>query len=151
VWANFRAGLKNLLGRCLTSKRLQHHGLQDSGLCALCSQAVESIDHLLIQCSYACEVWFKVFRRCGWQQLIPAHADKLTSWWLRARKAVAKLRRPAFDSIVLLLAWSLWLQRNDRVFRSENKLPSTLVNSIWTSVDQRSRAMLLDRLWLFGE
>jgi hypothetical protein len=26
----------------------------------------ESIDHILLQCSYAREVWFKCFRRCGW-------------------------------------------------------------------------------------
>jgi hypothetical protein len=37
-------------GRCLTSERLQRHGLCNNGPCALCSHATKTFDHLLIQC-----------------------------------------------------------------------------------------------------
>jgi hypothetical protein len=37
-----------LLGRPWTSDRLQRYQLQSSGYCDLCSQAVESISHLLL-------------------------------------------------------------------------------------------------------
>jgi hypothetical protein len=67
------------------------------------------------------------------------------------RKMVPEMRRPAFDSLLMLTAWSLWQQRNDRVFRSDSKLPSILISSIWPSVEQWSQAKLLERSRLFGE
>jgi hypothetical protein len=113
--------------------------------------AMESIDHLLLQCPYAREVWFKVFRRCSWGHLIPTPADRLSIWWLRAHKAIAKIRRPTFDSLVLLISWSLWLQQNSRVFRGECKPPCTLVFGIWDTVDLSVRAKFLVRSRLLGE
>jgi hypothetical protein len=41
-----------LQGRCWTSDRLHRHGLRNHGPFALCSQCVETIDHLLLGCSY---------------------------------------------------------------------------------------------------
>jgi hypothetical protein len=55
-----------LHGRCWTADRRQRHGLQDSAACALCSQGTETIDHLLLGCVFAHEVWYKVLRCCGW-------------------------------------------------------------------------------------
>jgi hypothetical protein len=60
-----------LLGRCWTSERLQHHGLCNNGPCVQCSQETESLDHLLAQCVFSREVWFRVLQRCGWQHLSP--------------------------------------------------------------------------------
>ncbi|WVZ94534.1 hypothetical protein U9M48_040415, partial [Paspalum notatum var. saurae] len=39
--------------RCWTAERCRRRGLQDFDDCALCVQEVESINHLLMQCSYA--------------------------------------------------------------------------------------------------
>jgi hypothetical protein len=47
-----------LLGRCWTSLRLQQHGLDNDGPCALCLQCSECLDHLLVGCSYSRQVWF---------------------------------------------------------------------------------------------
>jgi hypothetical protein len=33
-------------------------------------------------------------------------------WWLVARKQVPKLGRKRFDSLTLLVRWSLWKERN---------------------------------------
>jgi hypothetical protein len=48
-----------LHGRCWTSDRLHHHGLKESDSCALCAQAVETLDHLLVDCVYSRETWFR--------------------------------------------------------------------------------------------
>jgi hypothetical protein len=61
------------------------------------------------------------------------------------RKAVAKERSPAFDSIVFLTDWSLLFQRNSRVFRGQSKLPGILVGDILASAD------LIDRSRRLGE
>jgi hypothetical protein len=42
---------------------------------------------------------------------------------------------PAFDSIVLLVAWLLWLERNSRVFRSLCRSLVAILTQIWESID----------------
>jgi hypothetical protein len=59
----------------------------------------------------------KLLGRCGWQALAPSATDLLVHWWLRSRKQVPKARRNSFDSLVVLIFWSLWLKTNSRVFR----------------------------------
>jgi hypothetical protein len=61
-----------LHGRCWTSDQLQRHGLQNSSPFALCNQAVETLDHLLVQCVVARETWLKILRPLGWQHLTPS-------------------------------------------------------------------------------
>jgi hypothetical protein len=101
--------------RVWTSERLQRHGLQNSGPCALCSQAREDIHHFFLGCVYSREVWFHLLRRLGLQRLTPSSQRRLDDWWLRSRKLVTKSRRRGFDSMVVLVAWLLWRERNDSV------------------------------------
>jgi hypothetical protein len=132
-----------LLGRCWTSERLQQHGLRHNDPCALCAQCDETIDHLLVQCVYSREVWFKFVRRFHWSQLGPAADDTFCAWWLRSRKLVQKGRRKTFDSVVALVSWSLWLQRNDRVFKNGSSSPALLVDHLVASMEQWCRAKLM--------
>jgi hypothetical protein len=59
----------------------------------------QTIDHLLLRCVLSREVWFRGLQPCGWQHLTPQPEDNLSTLWLRVRKAVAKPRRSAFDSL----------------------------------------------------
>jgi hypothetical protein len=86
--------------------------MRDDAYCACCCQEEETINHLLVGCSYAREVWFKVLRSCGWQGLMPGYGDCFVPWWLRSRRRVVKRRRVAFDSLAVLTAFSLLLERN---------------------------------------
>jgi hypothetical protein len=88
-----------------------------SGLRAL-RPSSEDIDHLLATCPFAQEVWFLTLRRCSWNELTLLSVDALSTWWLQARKQVIKEHHKAFDSTVACVVWSLWLERNARVFRS---------------------------------
>ncbi|KAK1685647.1 hypothetical protein QYE76_046495 [Lolium multiflorum] len=47
---------------------------------------------------------------------LPHLAYTLEEWWLRAGREVQKSDRRRFDSLVTLVAWTLWKQRNARVF-----------------------------------
>ena len=104
----------------LNAFRLWHHNLRNNGPCALCSQEPEFLDHLLIGCVYSREVWFRVLRAYNWHQFTPSTDAKLITWWLATRKMIAKARRMAFDSVVILVAWNIWLQRNARVFQRQS-------------------------------
>jgi hypothetical protein len=103
--------------RCWMSERSQCHGMDNSGLCALCAQNPESIDHLVLSCVVSEEIWFVTLRCYGWQALAPTREDHFVDWWLVARKLVANARKKAFDSLVVCC---IWLQRNAKVFRGHS-------------------------------
>jgi hypothetical protein len=46
------------------------------------------------------------------------------------RKAVIKPRRAAFNSLCLLIARSIWLERNARVFNNQSRTTQALVQAI---------------------
>jgi len=103
--------------RCWTAARRKKHGLQDDDSCALCSQAPETIEHLLLCCSFSRELWFQLFHRIGWSAVSPSSHDQwLVAWWTRARKRILKEERSCFDSVVILICWMVWKERNKRIF-----------------------------------
>jgi hypothetical protein len=104
-----------LHGHCWTSNRLRCHGLSDTDICAPCAQEVETLDHLLPGGVHSRETWFRVLRFFGMADLAPSREEPVAVWWLRARKAVVKPSRKGFDTLVWLVAWSLWKERNRRV------------------------------------
>ena len=91
--------------------------MQDDDSCVLCEQAPETIDHLLIQCPFATELWFNLFIKLGWEPVSPSAQDRrLAAWWTVARKCIRKDDRQCFDSVVILVSWMLWKERNNRTF-----------------------------------
>jgi predicted nucleic acid-binding protein len=50
----------------------------------------------------------------------------LERWWTEARKRLRKEDRRGFDTFVLLIAWTLWKQRNARVFGNLERQLSTV-------------------------
>jgi hypothetical protein len=58
------------------------------------------------------------------------HEDMISSWWLTRHKSIAKSRRQAFDSLVLLTAWLIWNHRDGKVLRNVFVQPQCLVNDI---------------------
>jgi hypothetical protein len=80
------------------------------------------------------------FQPCGWALLTPRADDVLIEWWLRSGKLVTKPRRPAFDSVCFLIARSLWLERNARVYNNKSRSTSLLSKAIAELVELWFRA-----------
>jgi hypothetical protein len=76
-----------LLGRCWTYECLHRHGFSSNDMCTLCSQSSELPDHLLLQCIYSREVWFKILRLYGWQEFTPLPHDTFSDRWLQSCKS----------------------------------------------------------------
>jgi len=103
--------------RCWTAERRKCHGLQDDDACILCNQEPESIDHLLLLCPFSREIWFRVLSWFSWGEVAPdSQAFNLAVWWAAARKRIPRDTRKGFDSIVVLVSWLLWKERNNRTF-----------------------------------
>jgi hypothetical protein len=123
IWRSFAPPKCNIFGwlairrRLWTSDRRARHVLQDHpDPCATCLQEEDNVDHILTQCPYAKMVWFGCLRRVGSQLPEPQENTNLERWWTEARKRLRKEERRGFDTFVLLIAWTLWKQRNARVF-----------------------------------
>jgi len=52
---------------------------------------------------------------------------EFTDWWSWSRKQVHGDDRKAFDTLLVLVVWLLWKERNNRIFQNSNMLASDLV------------------------
>ena len=102
--------------RCWTAVRRFRHGLQDSNTCIICDQEAETMDHILLGCSFSREVWDSWIRRLHLQNDIIVREEVAMDWWLHNRKMTPKPIRRGFDSLFFLVGWLLWKERNARTF-----------------------------------
>lgn len=112
------------------------HGLQSTTDCALCSQLQETSDHLLAACVYTREVWHRILQLVDMGHLYPDAGDTLVLWWLASRIQVVKPLRKGFDSLVLLVTWEVWKERNRRTFDNVERTPAQLVNTILAEAEE---------------
>jgi hypothetical protein len=119
-----------LHGHLWTAERRKRHGLQQNDVCALCDQAVESTDHLLAACVFSREVWYRLLLLAGLHHLCPGSDSSLVDWWHLVRTQVPNLFRRGFDSLVLLVSWETWKERNRRTFDGITKTPAEVLVSI---------------------
>jgi len=53
----------------------------------------------------------------SWGEVAPdSQAFNLAVWWAAARKRIPRDTRKGFDSLVVLVSWLLWKERNNRTF-----------------------------------
>jgi hypothetical protein len=51
----------------------------------LCAQEFKTLDHLLVECVYRRETWFRILRYFGQQDLTPHVEVSFCEWWLGTR------------------------------------------------------------------
>ncbi|CAO2185858.1 unnamed protein product [Urochloa humidicola] len=88
---------------------LQHKNIVDDATCALCSQAVEDCNHLILHCSFAAQAWSSLN--------IDITGKTVTALWELDRPATIPLKH--FGSYILLVCWQLWKHRNGVVFNND--------------------------------
>lgn len=103
-------------GRLWSVERRKRHGLQDDDACVLCGQEPETCDHLFAGCVLTRELWAHLLLQLGLLTLAPVTMEDVCSWWLRQRERFDASLKPAFDSLVLLVSWLVWKERNSRTF-----------------------------------
>lgn len=108
--------------RCWTSDRLARRGLPHQAACPFCDQHDETMDHLLVTCVFAREIWLWVLTAAGRQAVVATSSETLQSWCIR-QEQVQDHRRTT-RAITLLVSWELWKHRNGIVF--DGVTPSTM-------------------------
>ncbi|CAM0906467.1 unnamed protein product [Alopecurus aequalis] len=105
-----------LKDRLWTADRLSRRGMDHPPCCALCCQEDETASHLTLQCSFSRQVWHDILTAYGLQHLTPDVDSCLQVWWSSLSNATSGTLRKEVNSLVILVAHSLWLERNSRVF-----------------------------------
>nr|TKW30598.1 hypothetical protein SEVIR_2G048700v2 [Setaria viridis] len=76
-------------------------------------------------------VWHSLFVKCGWQHLTPNPSEySPADRWTRSRKRLERIARKSFDSLVVLVAWFIWLERNAQTFNRHQRTADLLVKDI---------------------
>ena len=126
------------LGNILTLDRLWNKGVPILDWCFMCKRSRELVNHLLLNCPIAFELWSMVWSLFGVIWVMPQIvADLFTSWQGPfGRQHNIDLWR-AVPHCVL---WCLWRERNSRCFegieRSILEIKSLLLHSLfaWCSI-----------------
>jgi hypothetical protein len=116
--------------RCWTSDRLAKRGLPHQAACPLCDQDVETINHILVSCVFAREVWSLVLNRIIPAVRPPRIDSHFNSWWCRASATLPKDERKGFNSLVVLVVWELWKHRNACVFQGSRPAVQSVVQAV---------------------
>ncbi|GLT95879.1 hypothetical protein SLE2022_135360 [Rubroshorea leprosula] len=82
--------------------------------CCWCATAPEKVDHFLLNCDFAYNIWMRV---CRWWGLTTVLSNTYLSmfhqhWW-NGGKTVYK----AWMAVWFAVVWTLWLGTNDKVFQ----------------------------------
>ncbi|WVZ63192.1 hypothetical protein U9M48_012845 [Paspalum notatum var. saurae] len=103
--------------RVCTADRLAKRGLPHPAVCPLCDQAEETIQHVLVSCVFARQVWTLIFHDLGLPSIVPQPGcTRFSNWWGQSIKSVEKAIRKGLNSLVILVAWEIWKHRNACVF-----------------------------------
>ena len=118
--------------RIWTADRLEKRGWPNCGLCALCRRGQESVDHLFYKCRFSIRLWGLVK---DWLQLVSIDTSSwhlsgnIEEWWVGLSDTSIPNRK-AMASLTMLVAWSIWNERNARVFRQKSAPPTVLLTNI---------------------
>jgi hypothetical protein len=103
--------------KCWTADRLARRGLPHPNRCMFCDQEDEDVQHILTNCVFAREFWFRILEPLGLATCTPREEDDaFAEWWRKARKKTAKEKRKGLNTLIMLGAWILWKHRNACVF-----------------------------------
>ncbi|WVZ57357.1 hypothetical protein U9M48_007751 [Paspalum notatum var. saurae] len=114
-----------------STDRLAKRGLPHPAACPLCDQSDETIQHLLISCVFAREVWTAILSKLGLAFIAPQPGcTGFTCWWRQSVKRVGKDMRKGLNSLIILVAWQIWKHRNSCVFEGTRPCVQSIVLAV---------------------
>jgi hypothetical protein len=103
VW-QAQAGGKH---KFLTADNLLKRGWQCNPICSSCNQANESAQHLIIQCSFAMDVWTRASAWTEGMVQVPEQHLNIEDWWNLSVVSNDKKVRKVKAALLIYVAWNL--------------------------------------------
>lgn len=115
------------LNRLPTRARLVSWGMQVSSLCVLCSNHIETRDHLFLSCAFSEIIWKESLTRISLPTLLFSSWNDLLSWTMeRAVSSPSTLRKLLAQAVIN----GIWRQRNNLLHNSVTVPPLILFKDI---------------------
>lgn len=132
VWVPLKVKImvwRSLINRLPTKDELHKRGvILQSHLCELCDMDVETNTHLFTGCFFTTEVWYRVEAWCRLNpSLIFDVSDLMKS---TSSQPFSKEAKYILRGIVFSTMWSIWIERNDRIFKGNRRRAIEVVESI---------------------
>jgi hypothetical protein len=134
--------------RCWTADKLEKRGMDHPEQCPLCDQQAETINHLLVSCVFARQVWAVLLQPVGMLELVTQMTEVFEDWWRTSTLRVQGQKRKGFNSLVVLGALVIWKHRNLCVFNgAAPSVPTALQVAreealLWTMAGAKGLSLL---------
>jgi hypothetical protein len=118
--------------RVWMADRLQRRGWENCGNCPLCNQVQETADHLMYKCRFTLRVWKEILAWCGIHDRSPEswiNEPNVDAWWTNIALGRGQHRK-ALASLLMLISWEVWKERNARVFRHHISATNVIIAKI---------------------
>ena len=94
----------------------------------LCDKEEESVDHLFLQCEAAFRVWSNFIGKCDFSWCcLKSIVDVAESWLGGCFVGCGQI---LWSMILFSFLWSIWKERNDRIFRGYSLSTIDLISKI---------------------
>ncbi|KAJ4816106.1 RNA-directed DNA polymerase (reverse transcriptase)-related family protein [Rhynchospora pubera] len=114
-----------LQDRLLTQQNLlRRNWPANDGCCCCLARPLETADHLFLHCPLASSIWNRVQQHFNLPAL--SFTEELPAFWLTNRLTTGA----AWDTIWAATNWSIWKERNNRIFNSVAKPPFLILQEI---------------------
>jgi hypothetical protein len=126
-----------LHNRVWTAARLLIREWPNEYFCPLCIRNLETIGHLMQECCYSKTIWEKVGSWISAPALNPGmwnHDDDMVEWFTAMGLSGQGARKDGIRSVVMLTAWMIWKERNNRIFNGSCRSPNQLLGAIQDEV-----------------
>ena len=100
----------------------------DTILCPCCNDTIETIDHCLVSCNMASDIWEKVFL---WWKIGPFHAFSINEVFRHCgNETMPNQMRNLWKIVTWVTGYHIWKERNNRVFRAKISSLNKIVQDI---------------------
>ncbi|XP_071734217.1 uncharacterized protein [Rutidosis leptorrhynchoides] len=139
VW---RANLERLPVRVELDKR----GIDlDSVRCPICNNDIETVAHILLHCSFAKDLWSRVFR--WWNLNRPMYAN-MGKMFQGNRNALSSQTSKLWQSVEWVCGYIIWRNRNLNAFQKKKGNGPTALNEVqlksYERISRRSKELAME-------
>jgi hypothetical protein len=105
------------------------------------------MDHIILGCVFSREVWSSCLRSFRLQDHVLVQESDIMLWWTDSRRRLPKSIHHSFDSLFFLVGWTLWKERNAKMF---NGVPRS-VTQLLQFIEEEITMWIAAGYWHLGQ
>ncbi|KAK9064964.1 hypothetical protein SSX86_016347 [Deinandra increscens subsp. villosa] len=118
-----------ILNRLPTKVELCKRGVDiQISICGLCGSDTETSTHIFTGCFYAAEIWSRVENWCRLSPMIVFDVSDFLK--IPGNQPMSKHAKYILRGIIYTSLWTIWIERNDRIFQNKRRRAKEVFESI---------------------